>query len=353
MLQGMQGLTAEILKGCWYLALDGAELKIGKMIGKTIASNPVLFCRRTDGSVFALRDACPHRGIPLRHGVFDGRQVMCCYHGWKFNESGTCTDLPSLHIDQEVDIAKINCGSFQVVERYGVIWIYIPLIDETGNADDIPALTGFSYGDVPKAAIKLPFDCNMDHAALGLMDPTHAAFVHTSWWFKKDGAKLRPKEKKFAPDGLGWKMVRHEIPPQNIAYKIFGQQVFTEIAYRLPGYRIEHIEGTKHTVVGLTAITPVDESHTEVHQFFWATAGWLTFVRPLVEHLMTVFLDQDRRVVVLQREGLEKGAKTMLIHDADTQGRWWVRLKGEWLDAQAEGRAFKNPLEAKTLRWRS
>jgi hypothetical protein len=68
---------------------------------------------------------------------------------------------------------------------------------------------------------------------------------------------------------------------------------------------------------------------------------------------MRIFLDQDRRVVVLQREGLEHGPRLMLINDADTQARWWMRLKDEWLAAQAENRPFANPLAPMTLRWRS
>jgi hypothetical protein len=46
------------------------------------------------------------------------------------------------------------------------------------------------------------------------MDPTHAAFVHTSWWFKKEATKLRPKEKHFEPIKLGWRMVRHPVCPK-------------------------------------------------------------------------------------------------------------------------------------------
>ena len=45
--------------------------------------------------------------------------------------------------------------------------------------------------------------------------------------------------------------------------------------------------------------------------------------------------------------------RLMLINDADTQARWWMRVKDEWIAAQAQGRPFVNPLEAKTLRWRS
>ena len=52
----------------------------------------------------------------------------------------------------------------------------------------------------------------------------HAAYIHTSWWFKKDGRKLRPKEKSFEPSPLGWRMVRHKLPPQNLVYKLLGKE---------------------------------------------------------------------------------------------------------------------------------
>jgi hypothetical protein len=43
----------------------------------------------------------------------------------------------------------------------------------------------------------------------------------------------------------------------------------------------------------------------------------------------------------------------MLIQDADAQTRWYFRLKAEWLAAQTEGRAPRNPLSPVTLTWRS
>jgi hypothetical protein len=90
-----------------------------------------------------------------------------------------------------------------------------------------------------------------------------------------------------------------------------------------------------------------------VHQIFWASPRWMATVSPLLKIFMRIFLDQDRQVVIRQREGLIHRPKLMLINDADTQARWWMRLKDEWLCAQAQGRDFNNPLEPKTLRWRS
>ena len=37
--------------------------------------------RTGDGSVFALRDRCPHKGGPLSQGLVHGRTVTCPLHG--------------------------------------------------------------------------------------------------------------------------------------------------------------------------------------------------------------------------------------------------------------------------------
>ena len=164
-----------------------------------------------------------------------------------------------------------------------MVWIYFARDGETpeeGAACPSRRACRSSADDAaPALGIVLPFPCSPDHAAFGLMDPTHAAFVHTSWWFKKDATKLRPKEKRFEPSDLGWRMVRHRLPPQNLVYKLLGRNVETEISYKLPGLRIEEVHGDKHAVVGLTAITPVNDEESEVYQFFWATPGWVKWAK--------------------------------------------------------------------------
>ncbi len=352
----MQGLKADLLRGLWYVAAPGSALRPGKTLAKTILGEPMLFGRVRDGAAFALKDVCPHRGIPLRYGRFDGETVQCPYHGWRFDRTGTCVAIPSLREEQDVDFGKIRCGAYPCVERQGLLWVFVPRDGETpaeAGHPEPPRMPHFDDAAAPKLGISLPFPCSTDHAAFGLMDPTHAAFVHTSWWFKKDATRLRPKEKHFEPTALGWRMVRHRLPPQSLVYRLLGRHVETEISYELPGLRIEEVHGERHTVVGLTAITPVTDEATEVYQFFWATPPWVTALKPLAEHLMTTFLDQDRRVVVQQREGLMHAPRLMLVNDADTQARWWMRIKDEWRAAQAEQRPFSNPLTARTLRWRS
>lgn len=45
--------------------------------------------RTSDDQVFAIRNACPHKGGPLSEGIVHGTTVTCPLHNWKINlESG-------------------------------------------------------------------------------------------------------------------------------------------------------------------------------------------------------------------------------------------------------------------------
>ena len=117
----MHDLKAQLLRGLWYVALVGADVRPGRLVHKTLLGEPLLIGRGRDGRVFALRDICPHRGIPLHYGRFDGETIRCCYHGWRFDMSGTCVEIPSLREGQEMDLGKIRCGAYACIERQGLV----------------------------------------------------------------------------------------------------------------------------------------------------------------------------------------------------------------------------------------
>lgn len=46
--------------------------------------------RSIDDQIFALHDACPHKGGPLSQGIVHGHRVTCPLHNWKIElASGT------------------------------------------------------------------------------------------------------------------------------------------------------------------------------------------------------------------------------------------------------------------------
>lgn len=343
---------SDSLYDVWYFALPGARLGRGEMAAKTIAGAPVLLGRDTDGKVFALRDLCPHRGIPLSYGRFDGHEVECCYHGWRFDRTGCCTAIPSLTSDQKINLDRIRTGAYPCREVQGNIWVYLG--DGDGIDDSIPqppVLPDVDERDI-HIAETMTFPCDVDHAVVGLMDPAHGPFVHESWWWRS-GDSSHEKAKTFEASPFGFTMVRHRPSKNSRAYRLLGGVPETEIRFQLPGVRVEHVRAGRRALVGLTAVTPVGPDETEVNQIMYWTMPWLTPFAPVLRLFARRFLEQDRNVVVMQQDGLRHDPPLMLINDADAQAKWYHQIKTEYARSRAEGRPFENPVRGRTLRWRS
>lgn len=349
------------LRDIWYFAVPGESLKAGGMMHKTLLGEPIVIGRDAKGQVFALRDICPHRGVPLSAGKLYSDKASGCghaalecpYHGWKFRTDGVCAEIPSLVPDQDMDVERIRVRSYPVREVQGNIWIYMADEKRADVAPVIepPALPHFDNA-VPGLRETMIFDCHIDHAVIGLMDPAHGPFVHRSWWWRSP-ASIHEKAKDFAPSPRGFTMVAHKPSSNSGAYKILGGAPITEISFQLPGLRTEFIQAGKHRVCGLTSVTPLDEKRTEITQTFYWTMPFLSVLKPIARQFIRAFLKQDGDMVNLQQKGLKFEPRLMLINDSDIQAKWYHRLKNEWARAGEEGTPFVNPIEPVTLRWRS
>ena len=65
------------------------------------------------------------------------------------------------------------------------------------------------------------------------------------------------------------------------------------------------------------------------------------------------FINQDRDILEMQSRGLKYNPSLLLIDDADTQAKWYHRLKNEYVRAQTENRPFVNPVKERVLRFQS
>ena len=87
------------------LALEDIP-RLGSRIVRTDTMDVAVF--RTDDRVFALRDACPHKGGPLSQGIVHGTSVTCPLHNWKIDlASGAalgpdegCTNVFETRVEQ-------------------------------------------------------------------------------------------------------------------------------------------------------------------------------------------------------------------------------------------------------------
>lgn len=347
----IQQQDALFVRDLWYFGATSRDIKTGALKRVMLLGEPVLVGRMKNGEAFALRDICPHRGVPLSAGqALSDNTVECPYHGWRFRTDGVCSLIPSLVDGQDMDSTRIKVRSYPVREQDGLIWVYMAANTREATPRSEPPRVPVANAK-PRWLISQTFQCAIDHAVIGLMDPAHAPYVHGRWWWR---VKPKLKQKAYEPLPTGFVMTRHQ--PTKPAYKLLGADVSTEITFELPSTRFENIQGTllgrKINVSGLTVCTPRDENTTEVTQiFFWP--AWLGFIRPFFEVLGPTFLGDDRRMVELQKEGLKFNPSLMLIQDSDMPAMWYHRIKKAWLESTENGTPFVNPIKARTLRWRS
>ncbi|HEX3953611.1 MAG TPA: Rieske (2Fe-2S) protein, partial [Stellaceae bacterium] len=163
--------AAAPLREAWYYAAPGRKLRPGRTLARLMLGEPLLIGRAADGGVFALRDICPHRGMPLSAGRFDGAEIECCYHGWRFAPDGRCTAIPSLVASQGFDLDSVSVPRYPAREVQGNIWVFFG--SDPANAPDIPGLAAFPESAAPSLVDTMPFAAAIDHAVVGLMDPAH------------------------------------------------------------------------------------------------------------------------------------------------------------------------------------
>src|SRR5262245_32635585 len=67
---------------------------------------------------------CPHRGADLAFGRLEGGGLRCAFHGWLFDASGQCLDMPAEPEDSTF-CARIRQRAFPTIERNGILFAYL------------------------------------------------------------------------------------------------------------------------------------------------------------------------------------------------------------------------------------
>lgn len=335
------------LKNLWYLAGLSREVKRGAMVRRILFGEPVVLGRTKSGAAFALRDVCPHRAAPLSAGRIDGETVVCPYHAWAFDAAeGRCVRVPSLASVNAADPSSIRVARHAVAERSGLLWIW----HGAGAPAAPPPDIGVRADETPKTATIVDAEGPFDEAVVGLVDPAHTPTVHRQWWWR-EGRPRADKTKSFAPTELGFKMTAHAPSSNSLIYKAIGGAPTTEIEFRLPALRLEHIRTRTRRLLGLTAMTPTEAGATRITHLIYWNAAVFDLLQPFAQGMADDFLRQDGAILRLQNENLKRGAhRALYFGAADEPAKWYFALKRAW---GPDGAGFVNPLQPATLSWRT
>ena len=164
-----------LLRQYWIPALISDELPApdGPPMRLRLLGENLIAFRATSGKVGIIANSCPHRGASLFFGRNEEDGLRCVYHGWKFDTSGACIDMPSEPAESNFK-SKVRAISYPTQERNSIVWCYMgprstppPLPDHPGNTSP-----NVRVGKFVRA-------CNFMQALEGDIDTIHAGFLHS------------------------------------------------------------------------------------------------------------------------------------------------------------------------------
>ncbi|MFV2175679.1 Rieske 2Fe-2S domain-containing protein [Actinomadura sp. LOL_016] len=165
------------------LAAGGAPRSV-RLLGEDL----VVF-RDSAGRVAVMDEYCPHRGASLALARNEECGLRCIYHGWLIDGRGRIVDIPN---EPEPDRLreKVRHTAYRAEELGGVVWAYL------GPPELELPVPRFEWTGMPSehvAIMRLRVDCNWVQVLEGLVDSSHAGFLHSD--------HVRPVTRTAAPEG--------------------------------------------------------------------------------------------------------------------------------------------------------
>ncbi|MFC3892462.1 Rieske 2Fe-2S domain-containing protein [Lentzea rhizosphaerae] len=137
------------LAASWYVGLSSAQLG-RRPVAVQLFGRDLVAWRDARGRPVLAPRYCPHQGASLALGKVTNGELRCPFHGWLFDGSGACVQIPgSTRIP-----ATARVSTYPTMERYGYVWVWYGSPEPLFDLPDFPALdehrdqyVGFRYTD--------------------------------------------------------------------------------------------------------------------------------------------------------------------------------------------------------------
>jgi nitrite reductase/ring-hydroxylating ferredoxin subunit len=175
---GAGTLVGDLFRRYWLPALLSSELaeRDGPPVRVKLLGEALVCFRDSENRIGLIEEFCAHRGVSLWFGRNEDSGLRCPYHGWKYDVTGQCVDLPSEGASGPMR-KRMKLRSYPCVELGGVVWTYM------GPPQLEPEPPGIEWAHVPperRFVSKRVQECNYLQAMEGGIDSSHVSFLHSA-----------------------------------------------------------------------------------------------------------------------------------------------------------------------------
>jgi phthalate 4,5-dioxygenase oxygenase subunit len=229
---------------------------------RLLSENLIAF-RTSSRKVGLIGNHCPHRGASLFYGRNEEDGLRCVYHGWKYDVTGQCVDMPSEPPESNFK-TKIKVTAYPCVERGGIVWTYM------GPRETPPPLPDLESNMVAANVVTQQIECNWVQAMENNMDTSHGNFLHLG---AIDFSSGSAQADAFLKD----QTFKYLISQEPLTFLLFDTETGASYAAQRPAeedtfyYRIMNYHfpfytqsptNKIETACDYTAEVPIDDTHT-------------------------------------------------------------------------------------------
>src|SRR5438067_6927689 len=174
---GPGSIMGDLLRQYWLPAVRSDELTspdCPPVRIRLLGENLIAF-RVTSGKVGLIANSCPHRGASLFFGRNEEEGLRCVYHGWKFDTTGQCVDMPSEPAESNFK-SKIRATAYPCRDVNHMVWIYM------GPREVAPPFPTFEVLTLPPEQVNEPSimmeEANWFQNLEGDIDSSHIDYLH-------------------------------------------------------------------------------------------------------------------------------------------------------------------------------
>jgi phthalate 4,5-dioxygenase len=168
----------DLFRQYWIPALLAEELPEAGCppVRVKLLSERMIAFRDSDGRYGLIDEFCAHRGASMWFGNNEIGGIRCAYHGWKYDVTGQCVEVPS-EPENSSFCSKVKLTAYPLVKIGDVLWTYM------GDPTSQPPLPEYEWVHVPAEQTytsKRWQECNWLQALEGGIDSSHVSWLHSA-----------------------------------------------------------------------------------------------------------------------------------------------------------------------------
>ena len=239
----------------WFKVVFSDELARGDVRRVHQFGKELVVYRGEDGVAHVLDAYCPHLGAHLGvGGKVVGNEIQCPFHGWRYDGSGRCTDVP--YARKIPALARVGAWETREQNGYVMAWHHA---EGKPASFDIPQIPEYSDPEYYKyKRVRWELDTHIQEMYENAVDIQHFAHVHA----------MQIEKVNWDGEGPIATLVLDLKRDAAVQSNAEGETSFRSFMYG-PGLSLTRVTGKMHGV-SIQTLTPLDDEKCEVVHTYYA-----------------------------------------------------------------------------------